>query len=382
MTRLTAFVLVWCVATSALATTSPDLRSRISIDGRTNDFEDDEWVLDAATPFREPPGDSRWGRDNDVSAVAITWDDYNLYVAVAAVTTRGTLMLFIDTMCGGAVDLTAQDDFLRNIEFGGMTPNFLLQVNRISARPVAGYLDCRRPFDLIADSRYQSVYLQDGVSQGALELAIPWDVLGDFETTGGGIRVPSENAVLGVVAVVTGGNGTGAGDAAPDPSIVLEDDSTRVAIVDNHIIVPLDADGDGMLDTNVSPRQSVSYALSSAAQGTTVRQPLVFRIPLTGKLVSPIREEVARFPVELDTRDYTEPVYLTVQVFSSDGRVVRTLLEDAPVDFSSGTVWVSWDFEDDHGRIVSGGVYVIAVSGGAGKGSPKSTAKVAFAVVR
>ncbi len=382
MIRLTALFIVWCVATSALATTSPDLRSRISIDGRANDFENDEWVLDAATPFREPPGDSRWGRDNDVGAIAITWDYYYLYVAVSAVTARGTLMLLIDTMCGGAVDLTTQDYFLRNIEFGGMTPNLLLRVDRLSAGPVAGYLDCTRPFNLIEDTRYQSVYLQNGVSDGGLELAIPWDVLGDFESISGGVRVPSENAVLGVVALVTGGDGAGCGDAAPDPSVVLENDSTRVAVIDNHIVVPLDADRDGMLDTGVSPRQSVSYAVSPGAQGTTARQILAVRIPLVERLFSPLREPEARFPVVLETSEYTEPVYVTAQVFSSAGYVVRTLLEESPVDFSSGTVWVSWDFEDDHGRMVPGGVYILAVSGGAGEGAPKNTAKAAFAVVR
>jgi hypothetical protein len=382
MTRFLALFLAGCVATSAWATTSQDLRSRISIDGRTSDFEYDEWVLDATTPFGETPGDSRWGRDNDISAIAITWDDHSLYVAVSAVTERGTLMLLVDTMCGGAADLTTQDEFLRNIEFGGITPNFLLRTDRISAVPVAAYLDCTHPLELVLDTRYQSVYLQNGVAEGALEIAIPWDVLGDFETISGGVRLPSENAVLRVVALVTGGPGTGAGDAAPDGSVVLENDSTSVAVVDNHIILPLDADGDGMLDAGVSPRESASYAVSPTGQGTTIRQPLSVRIPLAEKLFSPLREDEARFPVELETAQYTEPVYVTARVFSSGGNVVRTLLEETPVDFSSGTAWVSWDFQDDRGRMVPGGVYILAVSGGVGSGTPGSTAKAAFAVVR
>lgn len=390
MTRITSFFLVFCaLATSLHATTAPDLRSRIAVDGVTSDFENDEWVLDAATGFRERPGDSRWGRDNDISAIAVTWDNYNLYLAVPAVTVAGTLMLFLDTMCGGVEDLTTQDYFRRNIEFGGLTPNFLLCVNRSSRESLAGYADCVRPFNLIDNTRYQSVYLQDGVRDGALELAIPWEVLGDFARESRGVRVPSASAVLGIVAVVTGGVGTGAGDAAPDPSVVLEDDSTRVAVVDNHVIVPLDGDGDRILDTDVSPRQVARYAVSTEAQGTTARQTLALRIPLDKKLFSPLDEDEVLFPVVLDSRDYTEPVHLTVRIFSSAGYVVRTLLEESPTDFSAGapsggskTVWVEWDFKNDRGEIVPGGIYILAVSGGAGKGTPKNTAKASFAVMR
>ncbi len=86
---------------------------------------------------------------------------------------------------------------------------------------------------------------------------------------------------------MTGGDGTGAGDAAPDPSVVLEDDSTRTAVVDNHIILPLDDDGDGILDIGVSPRSAARYAISPEAEGTTASQVFALRIPLEKKLFSP-----------------------------------------------------------------------------------------------
>jgi hypothetical protein len=386
MTRITCLLLVFCaLAPSLHATTAPDLRSRIAVDGLTFDFEDDEWVLDASTACRERPGDSRWGWDNDIAGIAVTWDAYNLYVAVPAVTLAGTLMLFLDTMCGGAEDLTFASHFRRNIEFGGLTPNFLLRVGRSSGEPLAGYVDCVRPLNTIEAKRYRSVYLQDGLQSGALELAIPWEVLGDFARESQGVRVPSMGAALGIVAVITGGEGTGAGDAAPDPSVVLEDDSTRVAVVDNHIIVPLDGDGDGTLDMDVSPRQVARYAITTEAPGSTTNRVLALGIPLDKKLFSPLYEGRVLFPVVLESRGYTEPVYLTAQVFSSAGHIVRTLIEEAPTDFSSGTEWtvgVEWDFKDDHGEIVPGGIYILAVSAGAGKGTPKNTAKASFAVKR
>ncbi len=382
MKRLIAFLLLLTTLPLSLhSTTAPDLRSRIVIDGVTRDFENDEWVLDDSTAWREVPNDSRWGRDNDIGGIAVTWDNFNLYVAVPAVTMGTTLMLFLDTMCGGVTDLIHLTYFRRNIEFGGMAPNFLLQVNRTSTEPLSGYVDCTRPFNLIENKRYLSLYLQDGSSAGALEVAVPWEELGDYERGANGVRVPADETVLGVLAVITGGQSTGVGDAAPDPSVVLENDSTRIAVLDNHVRIPLDNDGDGILDMGVSPRDAATYAVSPSAQGTTVRQVLPLRIPLEQKIFPSKDTGTARFPVTLDAAGYTEPVYITARIFGADGRLVRTVGEEQPTDFSAGTVWIEWDLKNDWGEVVPGGIYVFAVSGGAGEGTSKNTAQAAFAVV-
>jgi len=383
MKRLTLLLLVSCsVARPLSATTAHDLRHRLAVDGSAADFAADEWVLDGATPFRERPGDSRWGLDNDISGVVVTWDDYNLYAAVPAATNAGTLMLFIDTMCGGAPGLSAVEGFRRNVEFGGMTPNFLLQAGRSSPAPLAAYLDCTRPMNLLEEKAYRAVYLQDGPEGGALEAAIPWEALGDFVRGADGVRLPGAGATLSLLAIVTGGEGTGAGDAAPDPSVVLEDDSTRTALCDNHIVLPLDANGDGILDTGVSPRSAASYAVPPPAGGTSADQVFALRIPLGKKLFAPNTNDPAVFPVALDARDYSGTVYLTVTIYSSDGRVVRKLREESPSDFVSGTEEIEWDYRDDGGGFVRGGIYIIAAAAGPGRGSPKNTVKAAFAVAR
>lgn len=382
MTRLGALVPLLCIlaATPLGAATAPDLRSRISIDGKVTDFETDEWILDSSTAFSERPGDSRWGLDNDITAIAVTWDFYNLYIAVPAVTTSGTLMLFLDTMCGGAEDLTSTNYFRRNIEFGSLTANLLISADRISGEVLAGYMDCTRSLNLVGDD-IESVYLQDGARGGALEIALPWEILGDFERVSGGVRLPDTDAVLRILSVVTAGDGSGAGDAAPDPSVVLEGDSTRVAVADNHAIIPLDEEGDGFLDAGVSPRAATQYAVSAASQGTNAGQVLALRIPLDRKVYAPSQEAEVSFTVVLDS-DYAEPVYLDVRIYSSAGYVVRSLAEESPVDFSTGDASIDWDFKDDRGDFVPGGIYIFAVSGGAGKGTPKSTAKAAFSVLR
>ncbi|UCG53255.1 MAG: hypothetical protein JSW58_06795 [Candidatus Latescibacterota bacterium] len=383
MKRLAVVILALVfLPTDLPGTTAPDLRSRIIIDGRATDVEEDEWVLNGETEFRETRGDSRWGRDNDISGIAVTWDNFNLYVVVPAVTVGSTLMLFIDTMCGGAESLIPQDFFRRNIEFGGLTPNFMLQTNRTMSEPIGGYLDCTRPFNLIENDRYRSRYLQDGADGGALEVAIPWEVLGDFVRTDDGVRVPSDDAILGVLAAITGGSSTGAGDAAPDPSFALENDSTRVAVLDNHIWIPLDTDRDGTLDIGVSPRDVASFAIPPSAQDTEIRQGLPIKIPLDQKLFSPDEGGVALFPVSLDPPTYTLPINLTARIYSAAGHLVRTLIEEEPMMLSAEPVRIEWDWRDDRGDEVPGGIYVLAVSGGAGKAALKNTVKASFAIIR
>jgi hypothetical protein len=383
MTRFTVIFLSLIVLPAALLGTSGrDLRSRIIIDGYTTDWEDDEWVLDAATVFPEIPGDSRWGRDNDITRIAVTWDNYNLYVAVPAVTVSTTLMLFLDSVCGGLDDLTHQEFFRRNIEFGGISPNFMVQVDRMASGTIGGYVDCTRPFNLIENKHYQSIYRQDGVENGALELALPWEIIGGFEPTDSGVIVPADNTWLGVLAVITGSAGTGSGDAAPNPSVVLENDSTQTAILDNDIQIALDSNGDGFVDIGVSPRDIVVYALPPDVLDNPVRQVLPIKIPLDQKLYSPDLGGVVEFPVTLDPADYELPVYVTARIYSAAGQLVRTLVEDEPMVLSTDPVGIPWDWKDDRGSIVPGGIYVIAVSGGAGKGTSKNTAKASFAIAR
>lgn len=383
MTRLAVILLsILLLPASLSATTGRDLRSRIIIDGYTTDWEDDEWVLDDSTGVPEMPGDSRWGTDNDITAIAVTWDDYNLYVAVRAVTVSTTLMLFLDTMCGGVDDLTHQDFFRRNIEFGRLSPNLMVQVDRTAAGTLAGYLDCTRPFNLIENKHYLSVYRQDGVSGGALEIAVPWEFVGGFEHVDGGVLVPVAGTVLGVLAAITGGTGTGAGDAAPDPSVVLENDSTRVAILDNDIQIVLDGDGDGLVDTGVSPRDIATYTLAPGDPDEAVRQVLPVKIRLEQKLFTPDAGGVAEFYVTLDPPDYELPVYVTARIYSAEGRLVRTLVEEEPMILSTGPVAIEWDWKDGDGNVVPGGIYLIAVSGGAGEGTSKTTEKASFAIAR
>ncbi len=363
----------------SLASTAPDLRSQIIIDGDVSDFDADDWVLDETTRFAENPGDSRWGTDNDIRAIAVTWDNFNFYVGVPAVVVSTSLMLFLDVGCGGVSDLRGGGNFRRNIEFSVNTPNILMRVLHPSLPPELAAIDCNHPINVVSTAEYRGIYVQSGSSAGALEVAIPWVLLPGFESDSSGVSVPPDGRDLRVLAVVAGGPGMGAGDAAPDPSTVLENDSTRVAILNNYVELPLDSDGDGVLDIGVSPRAIATYGVAASED---VRQILPIAVIVQEKLIAPGEGQTLDFQVTLSPADYTQPVYLTGRIYSSTGTLIRVLFADEPHVLSTGPVAKSWDGRDAEGRIVPGGVYVLAVSGGPGKGSSQSTVTESVAVIR
>ncbi|MDH3215698.1 MAG: hypothetical protein OEN01_05320 [Candidatus Krumholzibacteria bacterium] len=364
---------------TAFATTSQDLRSRIKIDGDVSDFEDDEWILDAFTVFPEAGDDSRWGADNDVQRIGLTWDFFNLYIAVPAVTVSSTLMLFLDVGCGGVNDLRNAGDFRRNIEFSANSPNVLIKVTHLFEPPQLAILDCDNPINVIDPGLYQGTYDQEGTTGGALEVAIPWELLPGFERGASGVTVSEESHSLRVLAVVTGGLGMGAADAAPNPSVVLENDSTRLAILNNFVQLPLDSAGNGSLAIGVSPRAVASYAV---ARLEDTREILPLQVHLQRKLIAPGEGTSLDFLISLNPPQYTQSVYVSGRIYSASGRLLRNLFNDEPLILSGGGVTKSWDGRDGHGNIVPGGIYVLAVSGGVGKNSSKKTVKASFAVIR
>ena len=384
MKRVLALCILGIIAAaSSVATTGKDLSSRITIDGDVSDFADDEWVLDATTSFPERPRDSRWGTDNDIQRIGVTWDDNFFYVAVPAVTLVTNLMFFIDSSCDGARNLRDHAVFRQNVEFGDFAANFILTVNRTRDVPRAGFGDCFRPFNTFDPDDYASAYVQEGTAAGALEVAIPWGFLGDFVPSEAGTLTPVRGQTIAFLAAIVAGPGLGAGDAGPDPTTALENDSTRVAILNNHITVPLDANPrDGILDTGVSPRAVATYARPFA---TGTREVLPVRLTLENKAFAPETGEVLSFVASLDpAASDTTAVYLTANVYSAAGELLRNIYRDEPRNLSAGATPVvdEWDGRDNHGNLVPGGIYILSVSGGPGQGASKNTAKASCAVIR
>lgn len=367
MNRAGWLAVLLCLPVAAVATTGEDLSERLRVDGAIADFQPDEWVLGPHTPFPERRSDSRWGGDNDVSRLAVTWDHRFLYVAVDGVVADDMLIGFLAVGSGGVSDLSALPAMRRNIVLTAMSANVIF-----SAGPASGDADVftafsTGPVERVDPTRYSSRFLQS--TGGPLELALPWEELS-----------PSGPAIDLLVAV-TAGPGSGAGDAAPDASGLLSNDPAHRAYLDNALRITFDGDGDGVPDAGVSP---VSVTTSLRAVGSVAREGRPFDVSVERKVVSPDNGESVRFRVTLDSDEAAAPLFLTARVFDAGGNLVTVLFRDGPRTLQPGASadWDEWDCTDASGAPVPAGIYIIGVTGGVSSGAETKSARAAVSVVR
>src|SRR5258705_9284127 len=124
-----------CVPSPVLARTARDLGSRMKIDGFTTEWADSEWIFGynaSAQASEEASDDSKWGSNDDVNQIRITWDAHNLYLATEGRIWGNNIILFIDSVPGqGLAKMTDLTSWRRNFFFdttgvssgGGFAPD-------------------------------------------------------------------------------------------------------------------------------------------------------------------------------------------------------------------------------------------------------------------
>lgn len=355
--------------TASLSTTAPNLENRIQIDGNAAEYSPDEWILNAATAVTESDDDSRWGVKNDIRGVAVTWDRSFLYIAVTCATNDSELMIFIEHANGGVKDLRAAAHLRRSVVFTGLSPNLIVSANRAVPEAAVASVSSADPFELLENAGFDSYFFQPPEGGGALEIALPWAVV---QPTSGQIKI---------LSIITGSEGTGAGDAAPDPSSPLPGTPTERAYLDNAVTLVVDGNGDGLPDVGISPRDAASFGAGSDAPAQESHE---FEIQLNTKIIAPDQGQSLEIKIGPgETRSQIQ-LFLTCEVFSIDGRRVTTLFRDQPrllVPNLAPQVDV-WDGRDAGGEIVPGGVYVINVTGGAARGAITHAVRKSVAVAR
>lgn len=353
---------------TAVATTGEDLSARVVIDGHLAEYAGDEWVLDPSSPFPEPSRDSSWGSDNDIRRVAVTWDLHNLYIAVDCVTLDSELFVFIDHTAGGIDDLRSLSSLRRNIVLDGVGIGFHSDL-LVHARPEHNEPDvyvfgdgAPRALDRDAiDGRF----VQFAGEGGALEVAVPWAL------------VSPDRQIVGVVAAISGGNGTGCGDAAPDAFARLSTVRTDAAVLDRPLRVLVDAGGDGIPDVGLSPRNV------SPVEGRSlpaVADDAELTIEVEAPSFSPDLNETLSFRIVRESGTNTQ-AFVSARVYSRSGRLVRVLFEDERRELDVAEL-DQWDGTDNLGRPVTGGIYILNVTWGAARGSRAGSTSTAVAVVR
>ena len=412
---LLAVALICGSQTVVHAVTARDLSSRIRIDGFTSDFQSDESMFGfntAANAPEEAPDDSRWGVNEDINQIRVTWDSQYLYVAGEGRIWDNNMILLFDTVPGrGLTSMTQLNSWRRNFDFdttstatgpgfapdlfaatwdGNTSPRLIVQIagNQVDDQRVGTTFNAAATF------------LQ-GNPDRAMEVRIPWKSLflgsagvgtrDTFMTVAGvadTFHLFPPGARIRMCAVVTaGGDGTGGPDSAPDNLRGHTDNAGDLVFIDNWAILDLDRNNDtglnggrpgpdGVADWGVSPKSRITFrfqppvvALRFAADQVQVDRPAF----------SPDRGEKVNFSVVLDKKlSPDDPIAkvrqynLTANVYDMRGRFIRAIYQGQTRNAVRGqagdSFWNAatntdtrdlWDGRDERGRIVPPGVYVI-----------------------
>lgn len=389
-------------APTATATTARDLSSRLRIDGFTNDYSPDETMFGFNTGANAPEeasDDSRWGVNNDITQVRLSWDAQYLYIAGEGRIWDNNLIMLFDSVPGrGLVSMTALNSWRRNFDFdttgagqgAGFSPDMFAATwdGNTSPRLVVQIAGNQVDDQRVGPTFNASATFLQGNPDRSMELRIPWRTLflggaglgtrDTFMTVAGvsdTFRLFPRGAKLKFCAAVTaGGDGTGGPDSAPDNLRGHTDNSGDLVFLDNYAIIDLDRNDDtglgnggpdGVADWNVEPHTRVSFRYRPPVVALRFA---VDRVEVDRPAFSPERGERVHFAVDLDKKlDPTDRVNqvrtfnLTANVYDLRGRLVRSLYtsqtrgaltpSDANVD--------SWNGRDDRDRIVPPGIYVI-----------------------
>lgn len=354
------------------ATTATSLSDRIAIDGDLSDWLGDEWVLDASTSLPERANDSRWGESDDIARVGVTWDARFLYLAVEFSSTSSSVLVALGDGPGGLSSLDGAGTFRRAIDFP-FAANVLVLAGAHDT-PQLARVDDRGALVLLDRATSPAVVRRSLAGSVVLEAAIPWSDL-------------SLAKPVACTVALTGDAGTGAGDAAPDPSLALPASAgprSKVrATLDRWLSIPADGDADGAADAGVSPRVAVTVRASDDATAPRADRSKA-NVRTNPRVFAPDRGEETSFDVVFD--DSVDVVYATARVYSVDGKLVRVLYEDAARNVAGTTLVPSaedrWDGRDSDGRVVAGGVYVLSFEWGLVRGEHSGRATAGVAVAR
>jgi len=388
-------------AQPAAAATARDLSGRIRIDGFTSDYTDSEKIF-GINPNGQPQeatDDSKWGVNNDINQIRITWDARYLYLAGEGKIWGNNMILFIDSVPGrGLARMDSLNSWRRNFFFdtdpvSGFGPDLFVATwdGNTSPRLITQIRGQTVEDDVPGALFSAAATFSQGNSGRAMEAAIPWATV-FLQQAGLGVRetlitvngvsdtiaILPRGAKLKICGVITGGgDGTGGPDSAPDNTQGLSSDGSAKAVIDNYAIIDLDRNDDtglghggpdGVADWGVEPISRVTFRFPPPIVGRLFcAKDLVFDRPA----LLPDRGEHLRWDVSLEPPpDPSDPdngarkIQLSAYIYNLRGHAVRTLYtsQERPVlrpNDPAYHVFDSWDGRDDSGAIVPPGIYMV-----------------------
>lgn len=402
---LCALAAITLAAPPSFAVTARDLSARMRVDGFTTDFTSDEAIfgVDPATGApEEAVDDSKWGVNNDLNQIRISWDAQYLYLAGEGRIWGNNLVLLLDTVPGrGLESMTSLNSWRRNFAFdtsgasaglgfqpdlfgatwdGNTAPRLITQLSgtQVDDSQVGAYF------------RAAATFVQ-GNPDRAMEMALPWRAVfagiagfgtRDSVMTVAGVtdtfRLFPPGTRIKLVGVVTAGDdGTGGPDSAPDNLRGHTDQGGDLVFLDNYAIIDLDrvddtgagfGGPDGVADWGVEPASRITFRFQPPIVALRFALDRQSGITFDRPAFRPDLGERIRFHTRLDQRlDPANPVdqirnfNFTANVFDFNGRFVRNLFlsQTRSALTPDDATWDQWDGRDAQGRIVPAGVYVL-----------------------
>ncbi len=261
---LAALLLMTGVASSRTYNT-PTQNGRIQI-------TDEDWDADELV-FDDPADDCRYGTDTDLDDLYVTWDADNLYIGFSTDGGPGEYgdgyVIFLDTdaQAGitGAIDFTNADFYARRVRFPTMGADVVIGGWDNGEVVDFGVKHCTDPTATVLIEGVTSSW-NPGWRDG--ELGIPWDGI-----YGLGAGVVPSGTTIRVIAVVVGGDGSGAYDAIPTTTSGVESNPgtpwDAYTDLDLFIELPVDANFDGAPDEGYPPSGAISGVVTLDDPGDT-----------------------------------------------------------------------------------------------------------------
>ena len=346
----------------AFCVTGIDFSDRIIIDGLSDEYTLDEFVLsDSVGNLLESPADSYWGEYNDIKQIKVTWDLNSLYIALDACSWDNNVLFYLDIFNDyGIEDMSQMNAWQRSFKFHNLNPDFFIGTWDTNDSPQfwrvqnGGTMQA----DLLTSVETVSTY-DTGNLLGSMEMRIPWDVL-YFDD----LHSIQEYPRIKMVAVITSGDDQSSGpDCAPDNLGGMANSSGQMVILDNYVEILIDANNDGLPDANIEPQKNSYFYKKPPFNTVPLKvENIMFQ---SGKVFSPLIDQYIFF--SLQTNRVSE---FNVEIYNLEGRYIN----NAELD-NTELSW-KWNGRDLSGSLVDFGVYILRFISASGEVSHKETVVV------
>lgn len=392
------------------AETAPDLSGRITIDGYSNDFAPDEAIFvdtlidvngDGVPEIvsQERNNDSKWGFNNDINQIKVTWDSENLFVAVDGISWDNNIILLFDYLPGGLDRMTELNSWRRNFVFAGdFLPDLFLATWDGNTTPQVWRYSNENQVTQVDITLFETVAtFAQGNTGRSMEARIPWPVLygRDLErrydeATGDSVyvlptaRLDHAHSIRLCAILTAGGDGTGGPDSAPDNLGGHSIESSNQVTIDNYAVVPLDttyyvtrddrrtftweedvvdtavADGSPDLGVSVVQRRSFFIVPPVVPKNFNFRDLVFDRPVISPEEGTDLRFEFTLSPVP-EPADSIRTLSVSAEIYNLRGNRVKVLYREEPrvVTRPSDPERDVWDGRDEGGQLVPGGIYLL-----------------------